>query len=529
MTTSPTQAYLDSLRQVDKPVEEVLDHLSRQLRTHTPDPSSGLPSLPHHVASPWLLGQARELLHEPGRRATLGAWFTPAGVARQLLGEVTRATPVPASILDPACGGGAFLLAAHERFPRARLCGWDIDPLAVQVTRAALDLAGCTNHDVRVADGLTQDLPGHDLVVGNPPFLSQLLAKSARSQQRREELARCYGSLASGYVDEAALFVLATARDLLSEGGQAVLVVPEAMLATTDGQALRAEVADLCLVEVVWRDHDSVFPGTPACALRLTHRPGAGGNGGQAGGGGGSWAPLLAGGVPQVILPQTSPPGHPPLSDIATGTADFREAYYLLADHVCEEGSAVGRQVHRIVPVGLIDPAHLRWGSTSLRFAKQRWARPVAVDLPTSFLQRRLGPKVLVATQTLVLEALVDADGDLLPSTPVITVRTDRLWHVGAALTSPVLTAIAARRHAGAARARGVLKLSAKQVLGLPLPLGPSAEWDQAAQAYRQAHQASDPVVRRQLLIHCGVSMMAAYGVEGAELLEWWSGRLPSR
>lgn len=134
--------------------------------------------------------------------------------------------------------------------------------------------------------------------------------------------------------------------------------------------------------------------------------------------------------------------------------------YYLLADHVQERAADEG---HRIVPVGLIDPAHLRWGAVGVRFATRRWDRPVAVGLPQSFTAKRLGPKVLLATQTRVLEALVDAAGDLLPSTPVITLRTDRPWHLAAALTSLVVSALALHRHAGAARSRDAIKLSARQ------------------------------------------------------------------
>lgn len=120
----------------------------------------------------------------------------------------------------------------------------------------------------------------------------------------------------------------------------------------------------------------------------------------------------------------------------------------MLADHV-EERSTGARNGHPIVTVGLIGPAHLRWGRRPVRFAKRRWLRPVATGLPVEFVAPRQGPNILVATQTRVLEAVVDQRDDLLPSTPIITIRAGRLWHVGAALTSPVLSTVAARRHEG--------------------------------------------------------------------------------
>ena len=66
-------------------------------------------------------------------------------------------------VLDPAVGGGVFLLAAGEAMPGGRaerverLRGFDIDPVAVATTRAALALwSGGTEpalDAVRVADG----------------------------------------------------------------------------------------------------------------------------------------------------------------------------------------------------------------------------------------------------------------------------------------------------------------------------------------------------------------------------------------
>ena len=65
----------------------------------------------------------------------------------------------------------------------------------------------------------------------------------------------------------------------------------------------------------------------------------------------------------------------------------------------------------------------------------------------------RRGAKLLVATQTNVIEAAVDERGDCVPLTPVIEVRPaeQSLWLVAAVLTNPVTTAIACRLGAGSA------------------------------------------------------------------------------
>lgn len=531
--TSPDlPGFLAAIRALDAPAVEVVRALASRLRPDGRHGLEDLPPIPPGLASPWLLGQVREALHARDRRTALGAWFTPPAVARALVATVDHGGPV-GSVLDPACGGGAFLLAAHEAYPDARLAGRDVDPVAVEATQTALQLAGCGEIDAEVGDGLAVGGGRYDLVVGNPPFLSQLRTATVRDEGRRQALRRRFGAAAGRYVDEVGLFVLASATDQLAEGGVAVLVVPESLLATVDAAGLRAVVADLCNVEVVWRDVDGVFPGVPTCAVRLVRRPklataprrvipphpdpldtprGV------------AWSHLLAADVPQVVVDDSLAL----VRDVASATADFRDTYYLLAEHVAER---VADEGYPIVPVGLIDPAHLRFGEAPVTFAKRRWQRPVAVGLPPAFLTKRLGPKVLLATQTKVLEALVDVTGDLLPSTPVITLRTEQPWHLAAALTSPTLTALALRRHAGAARARGALKLSAAQVLALPLPQA-GRDWDAAAEAVRAAHAVVDPEARAHLLLACGAAADRAYGATGidpADLLEWWRGRLPRR
>src|SRR5690606_20835887 len=117
-----------------------------------------------------------------------------------------------AVVVDPACGGGALLLAAGRRLvavgaspavvARELLWGADLDPLAVAVTETAIALwSGGTppapGHVV-VGDTLRRgrdvwpDMPGQgfDAVVGNPPFQGQLARKTARQPGDPELRAR---------------------------------------------------------------------------------------------------------------------------------------------------------------------------------------------------------------------------------------------------------------------------------------------------------------------------------------------------
>lgn len=134
----------------------------------------------------------------PGKeRSALGAFYTPPALTKRLLdlaaeGEVDWTT---ARILDPASGGGAFLLEAAARMRRAlegsepafilaqlgtRLSGFELDPYAASLSQAALeiflaDLAADSGREVpvfvKVCDTL-EEPPAevYDLVVGNPPY-----------------------------------------------------------------------------------------------------------------------------------------------------------------------------------------------------------------------------------------------------------------------------------------------------------------------------------------------------------------------
>jgi hypothetical protein len=82
----------------------------------------------------------------------------------------------PACVLEPTCGTGAFLVAAAQAFPHARLLGFDLSAEHVDAARRALpgDRA-----DVQVADFFTADwarllapLPEPLLVLGNPPWVT---------------------------------------------------------------------------------------------------------------------------------------------------------------------------------------------------------------------------------------------------------------------------------------------------------------------------------------------------------------------
>src|SRR5438552_800720 len=97
-------------------------------------------------------------------RRRLGAYYTPARVVEAAL----DALPAPAGgrVVDLACGDGAWLVAAGERWPDAQLEGIDVD--AAALAAAERRLAG--RAILREGDGLRLAVAPADLIVGNPPW-----------------------------------------------------------------------------------------------------------------------------------------------------------------------------------------------------------------------------------------------------------------------------------------------------------------------------------------------------------------------
>ena len=72
------------------------------------------------------------------------------------------------------------------------------------------------------------------------------------------------------------------------------------------------------------------------------------------------------------------------------------------------------------------------------------------------------------------------------------------------------------------------IKLSAKQVLGLPLPEVGSA-WDDGAEAAGRVAAAASAEDRLVHLEALGRAMNRAYGVDDEALITWWLDRQPRR
>jgi hypothetical protein len=543
----------------------------------TIEPLGELPAaLPPHALGPDLLGSVLEVLHEPEARRRNGAFYTPSASAARAFALATSgwAWPARPRVCDPACGGGAFLLAAARLlvargFARREivdelLWGVDLDPLAVATTRAALSLwcasggqLASAPHVVAgdtLASGLAAwsgDTKPFDLVVGNPPFRSQLSSRTARSRDRARAMQKRFGAVSRAYVDSSTLFLVAAA-EMTASGGRCALILPESFLAARDAAPARAEVLERGALVGLWLPRTPLFSasvrvcvpvveiggstdvvqrwrGPSAELASVAHVPDGEMDAGK-------WADLAADllGVPDVDVREGQP-----LGVVATATAGFRDQFYGLRPFVRERAAGDDAARVRLVTSGSIDLVNDLSARRRITFAGTSWTDPV-VDVErmrhddpalARWAERVLVPKVVLATQTRVVEVLVDETGSIWPSVPVVAVvaEPEELWRVAAALASPPVCALALRRHAGAALAGDAIKLSARQVLELPLPTH-GDRWAEGADHLRAASSASragDGNTWRHAVQEFGTAMCGAYDAS-PDVLEWWLARLPA-
>lgn len=146
-------------------------------------------------------------------RSQFGMYYTPPALTERLLDMVEECGTnwKKVRVLDPACGGGAFLLPVAMRMRNAvrglpaaeqltsitsRLRGFEIDPFAAWLTQTWLEIALADLSEasgmlvpslVKVCDTLNQkpDSVLYDVVVGNPPYGRTSLSDAQRTEFSR--------------------------------------------------------------------------------------------------------------------------------------------------------------------------------------------------------------------------------------------------------------------------------------------------------------------------------------------------------
>lgn len=223
LTTAIIFAYWEKIQEgVRKPLA-LPDPFVLQETIHLPNTAYTLASTMGEAASTldplaaaYLISVTYTAMLPDALRSKLGAYYTPPPLAQRLVSMSTLAGVDWRScrVLDPACGGGAFLSAVATPILQAlsgkspairlseietRLRGFEIDPYAAWLSQVFLEatvLPLCHSAGRRLAvvvevrDSLNASEPKnkesqYDLVIGNPPYGRVTLPPDQRERYRR--------------------------------------------------------------------------------------------------------------------------------------------------------------------------------------------------------------------------------------------------------------------------------------------------------------------------------------------------------
>ncbi|MEA2552568.1 MAG: hypothetical protein QOJ65_744, partial [Fimbriimonadaceae bacterium] len=233
-------------------------------------------------------GSFEWISQKAGRRGN-GIYYTPAELVEPL---VRFALPKRRQCLicDPACGSGAFLLAALQRLSGAGsteevvsacLFGSDTDPTAVELCRWTLYLTAGhfpPEDHIRCANSLLLDWSdlfpgpmsagGFDAVIGNPPFGGVVDGRvPVEVRAVRESM---FSEL--GGTSDLSYYFLARALKSVNRHGRVAMVLPRTFLSAPSAEAVRnAPGFRLSMVTPLAR-HDS-FQGASVhvCLVGYSH------------------------------------------------------------------------------------------------------------------------------------------------------------------------------------------------------------------------------------------------------------------
>ncbi|MFT4658014.1 MAG: SAM-dependent methyltransferase [Ilumatobacter sp.] len=449
-------------------------------------------------------------------RKQRGAWFTPDHLVQSVVAAVVDEEFVSIRagrsirVLDPACGDGRFLLAAGAAIESFR---GSADLVGVDIDRATIDsISDRSGIETLCADALSSDrlvaeAASFDLVIGNPPYLSQMAASTTRG-----------GSSERGggpYADAAVDFVALGADLVRSDGGRLAFVLPQSILSARDASAVRTAVdARATMFWSAWTGERDFDAQVVTCAVAFEF-------GTAAASMGGNWSHVVTSrsGVP--AMPELFDDPHPAagrLGDRARLNANFRDEYYGMIPAVGDHAEGPP-----LVTSGLIDPGRCLWGERDVRFAKQRFRAP-RIDLTLlegkmpAWAKKRLVPKVLIANQTPIIEAVCDPGGDWLPGVPVVAAYPEGTpdvvqcaWEIAAVLSAPAVSVWAWHQRGGTGLSPNTIRVGPTMLAELPWPSGSLTS---AVGALR----AGDVVA-------CGRLVDVAYGLtdeDQARCLAWW-------
>lgn len=244
-------------------------------------------------------------------RGAQGIYYTPPALTARLIAQATETGTdwTTARVLDPACGGGAFLTPIAQRIVEAlpgcspriliqniatRLRGYELDPFGAWLSQVSLDAALLPVSRaagrrlpvlVTVCDSLRKSPPRErfDLVIGNPPYGRVTLPPADRARFKRSLYghANLYGlftDMALRHAKPGGIIAYVTPTSFLAGEyfkNLRALLGRDAPPATIDFISVRKGVFDDVLQETLLATYRRGAPAAPVAVHEITPANGA--------------------------------------------------------------------------------------------------------------------------------------------------------------------------------------------------------------------------------------------------------------
>ena len=188
-------------------------------------------------------------VNEQTMKERRGQFFTTSHIVQESMISLLTHDSVTARCLEPSAGAGD-LVSALERHGYANIDAIEFDPSICQICETRID------HDsfFRYANGKDGQ---YDVIFGNPPYVAW---KNLEDEQKNNPDVLSVKN--RGYSDKCNFYFLFIDRciDLLSDGGELVLIVPKEWLYSTSAGTLREKLMhNGSLTHIINVDEEKVF------------------------------------------------------------------------------------------------------------------------------------------------------------------------------------------------------------------------------------------------------------------------------
>jgi len=187
-----------------------------------------------------------------------GIYYTPIEICKTIFQDIPKPTNKQ-TFCDPCCGGGNFILTAIDYgFEPQNIHGFDIDPIAVQITQQRIfNKTGFNAENNILCLDYLQNPPTNtfDVVVTNPPWGKKLLKTNKEHYGKKLHAGKS--------LDTSSLFFFQILHNV-KKNGYISLLLPDAFFNITSFYDVRNALLQQRIISL--RDFDNAFIGIQAKA-----------------------------------------------------------------------------------------------------------------------------------------------------------------------------------------------------------------------------------------------------------------------